>query len=395
MIEKESVKELSSIQAQDQGPLKRHDTCVILHLYHPDIWDEIRSYLSNLGNQFDLFVTIPYEVDISEDGIQAHFPHAQIYRCENRGRNIAPFLGIFSAISELNYRYLCKIHTKKSVYISTGKEWQRDMMEKLLGTPETVVTIKRAFDQHADWGIIGPYGHVVPHTFYWTQNAENVVRLAKSLDIPTEAIEFSYVAGSMFWFRPEALSLILRLGFRTEDFEPEQGKIDGTLAHAIERCFGMFANHTGYKIAESSSNDVKLPDIPFQFGLLIQAFQQREQTFSTELVSLNEKLRRVSEQVSTLKREVSELTRRVSNKEWELSEIYRSKAWRLILVLRSLRLRMIPPGSTRERVLFWGIQGARILRDGNFRLLLSKVVGKFKQSTRARHIHSAHRDMNS
>ena len=394
MIEKESIKELSSIQAQDQGPLKRHDTCVILHLYHPDMWDEIQSYLSNLGNQFDLFVTTPYEVDISEDGIRAHFPHAQIYRCENRGRDIAPFLGVFSAIAELSYKYICKIHTKKSVYLSTGKEWQRDMMDKLLGTPETVATIKRAFEQHADWGIIGPYGHVVPHTFYWTQNAENVVRLAKSLDIPTEAIEFSYVAGSMFWFRPEALSLILRLGVRTEDFEPEQGKIDGTLAHAIERCFGMFANHTGYKIAESSSYDVKLPDIPFQFGLLIQAFQQREQTFSTELVSLNEKLRRVSEQVSTLKGEVSELTRRVSNKEWELSEIYRSKSWRLILVLRSLRLRMIPPGSTRERLLFWGIQGARILRDGNFRLLLSKVVGKFKQSTRTRHIHGAHRDMN-
>ena len=202
MIENEFTKELSSLPAQDKKRRKHHDTCVILHLYYPDMWDEILTYLSNLGKRFDLFVTIPYEVNITEDVIRAHFPQVQIYRCENRGRDIAPFLSVFSAVSELNYKYICKIHTKKSVYLTTGQEWQRDMMDKLLGTPETVAEIKRAFDRNADWGLIGPHGHVVPHDFYWTQNAENVIRLAQSLDIPTESIEFSYVAGSMFWFRP-------------------------------------------------------------------------------------------------------------------------------------------------------------------------------------------------
>ena len=63
MIENEANREPSSIQAQDIKPRKHSDTCVILHLYYPDMWNEIRSYLSNLGEQFDLFVTIPYEVD--------------------------------------------------------------------------------------------------------------------------------------------------------------------------------------------------------------------------------------------------------------------------------------------------------------------------------------------
>ncbi len=402
MIENESTKELSSMPAQDKRRRKHHDTCVILHLYYPDMWGEIRTYLSNLGKRFDLFVTIPYEVNITEDVIRAQFPQAQIYRCENRGRDIAPFLSIFSAVSELNYKYICKIHTKKSVYIPTGQEWQRDMMDKLLGTPETVAQIKRAFDQHADWGVIGPQGHVVPHNFYWTQNAENVIRLAQSLDIPTEPIEFSYVAGSMFWFRPQALAPILRLGFRTQDFEPEEGQIDGTLHHAIERCFGMFAKHLGYRIAESNSKNVKLPDLPFQFGLLIQAFQQREQIFSTQLSSLNGRLSEsngkvqvLSEQVSTLKGETSQLKRHVSNKEWELNEIYRSKAWRLILALRRIRLSMIPLGSTREHLLRGTLQAARIIRSGNFSLLLRKVTDKIKQGASARHTRSAAPDMRS
>src|ERR1043166_6452242 len=101
MIENEPVRELPSIQVMDRKTLKHHDTCVILHLYYPEMWNEIRSYLSQLGEAFDLFVTLPYEANISEQIVKMHFPKAQIYRCENRGRDIAPFLTIFSAISEL------------------------------------------------------------------------------------------------------------------------------------------------------------------------------------------------------------------------------------------------------------------------------------------------------
>jgi lipopolysaccharide biosynthesis protein len=252
MIKNETSKELSSLQTQDMKIVKHADICVILHFYYPEMWEEIRSYLFNLGEPFDLIVTIPYEVDAAETLIHAHFPYAQIYRCENRGRDIAPFLPIFSAISSLEYKYICKLHTKKSQHIVQGGEWQEDMMGKLLGSPEIIVRIKEAFEKHPDWGIIGPQGHVVPNNYFWHQNASNVIKLAESLAIPTEPIDFSYVAGSMFWFRPEALSLILHLDVHTQDFEPEQGQIDGTLAHAIERLFGMVADHAGYEIAEST-----------------------------------------------------------------------------------------------------------------------------------------------
>jgi len=114
--------DLKLIESQENNIVKRHDTGVILHLYYPDMWNDMLSHLLNLGKQFDLFVTIPYEVDISENTIRANFPDAQIYRCENRGRDIAPFLAVFSAISKLGYKYLCKIHTKKSPHIVSGIE---------------------------------------------------------------------------------------------------------------------------------------------------------------------------------------------------------------------------------------------------------------------------------
>jgi len=369
--------------------IKRSDTCVILHLYYPEMWQEMRSYLSHLGADFDLFVTIPYEVDISEELLTGHFPHARIYRCENRGRDIAPFLEVFSAISKSEYKYVCKLHTKKSQYIINGSQWKEDMLEKLLGSRETIAQIKEAFEKNPDWGMIGPQGHVVPHNYFWEQNAEHVIKLANSLGIPTEALDFSYVAGSMFWFRPDALSPILGLGLLTQDFEEEQGQIDGTLAHGIERLFGLVTDHAGYKVAESSVQGVKLPDISFQFRLLTQAFRQREQVFSTEVAKLNGQVSELkgraselSSQVSTLKEQVSALVRKVSNRESELREIYHSRAWRMILLLWRIRLWLIPHGSTRERVARWGIQGLRMIRLGNFRLLFNKIVDKLKQSTR-------------
>src|SRR5258705_13532894 len=100
MTKKEQPLNLSSIQLQGKKVFKRHDTCVILHLFYPEMWHELGFYLANLGNHFDLFITIPYEVRLSEQTIKATFPEAQIYRCENRGRDVAPFLAVFSVISK-------------------------------------------------------------------------------------------------------------------------------------------------------------------------------------------------------------------------------------------------------------------------------------------------------
>jgi lipopolysaccharide biosynthesis protein len=281
MVGKELGTQLPLSQSQNAGAFKRHNTCVILHIYYADMLGEIKSHLSNLGKHFDLYATIPYEVDISEDELRAVFLGVHIYRCENRGRDIAPFLKIFSDISKIGYKYICKIHTKKSPHIVNGIEWHQDMLAKLLGSRKIIFQIKKAFDQHPDWGMIAPSGHIVPHDYYWNQNAKNVIRLADSVNIPTDDLGFSFVAGSMFWFRPQALQLVLKEEIHTSVFDLELGQQDGTLAHAYERLFGMAVNHSGFKMAESDGEGLRLAEIPFHFRLLLQEFQKQEKAIQS------------------------------------------------------------------------------------------------------------------
>ena len=300
---------------------RRHDTAVILHLYYPEMWEGMRSYLAHLGHEFDLFLTAPHEVDLPESNIRASFADAHIYRCENRGRDIAPFLAVFRAISSLGFSYICKIHSKKSPHVVDGLAWQRDMLDKLLGSPKMVARIKQAFDKHPDWGLIAPAGHVVPlmrDSYHWGSNAEQVLALARSVGIAANEVtdlEFSFVAGSMFWFRPQAFRLLAAPAFVTEGFDPEEGKADGTLAHAMERFFGLVVDRSGFKIAESDSHGVRPSEVPFQLRLLLrqtQELDQRAQTLSRLLAEKEGAAQWALAELEQRRRDIDELTTRMT-----------------------------------------------------------------------------------
>ncbi len=243
---------------------KQHNTAIILHLYYHDLWEEIASYLDNLNHDFDLYVSIPQNIKFSKEIILQRYSQAFIYRCPNRGRDIWPFIKLFSEINKLDYKYICKIHTKKSTHRDNGDIWRKEILNELLGSFSEIEKLKLHLDCR-DIGIIGPRNNLLSTEYYMGGNETIIKDLANKLNLLYWGESFNFIAGSMFWFKPSAISPILRLSLNEDSFPFELGQRDCTLAHAIERLICLIAYKQGYKVIQSGIFS-EVPALEYKFA---------------------------------------------------------------------------------------------------------------------------------
>jgi rhamnosyltransferase len=222
---------------------------VVIHLYYYDLLDEILSYLRNIIEPFDLFVTTPHERDV-ENIINCCADVAKsitVRLSENRGRDIGPFMALYLDGALDHYAAVLKLHSKKSTYSASGDFWRRKLYGALLGNSLIVRRILKMMGT-GGVGIIGPHEFYLSNGNFWGANrltVQRILHLCGALE-KDAAPELGFFAGSMFWFAPQALRSLKSLPLSEFSFEPERGMQDGTLAHALERVFCPVARAAGY-----------------------------------------------------------------------------------------------------------------------------------------------------
>ncbi|MDR6874156.1 lipopolysaccharide biosynthesis protein [Bosea sp. BE125] len=163
-----------------------------------------------------------------------------IHEHDNRGRDIAPFLAVLGSGALDGYDAVLKLHTKRSPHLLDGEIRRKLLFDKLCGNWNATCRALSAFNSAAT-GIVG-WGQSWRATpSYWMANEVRTREIAKRMQAPDEAIRLGFFEGTMFWFRPAALASLRELDLRPEDFEPEARQLDGTLHHAVERCFTIAA----------------------------------------------------------------------------------------------------------------------------------------------------------
>ena len=229
--------------------MKEEKVGVIAHLFHLELWDVIDLRLQNIKQAFDLFVTTPYEKrQLVEQLVLRKYPQARILACENRGRDVAPFLQAMDHFDIYKYDTVLKIHTKRSLHLGEGGgKWFNSLIDHLIGDGDTVAWVVDKFRNFSDIGMLihSDSGRWVHESLYRNREwLDKLIRRMKLGDLQGQK-DWVYSAGTMFWFSGSALLPIRELGITVDDFEEEMGQLDGTLAHALERLMPLVVQKSG------------------------------------------------------------------------------------------------------------------------------------------------------
>ena len=224
---------------------------VFCHLFYEEQVHEFRRYLANIPFSFDLYIST--DDKLKKTIIEKAFSGWSCGRIEvrvmqNCGRDIAPKLVGFKDVYA-DYEYVLHLHSKRSEHDSVLEHWRGFLLENLLGSEAVVRSIFDAFEQHSDLGMVaGQHFEPVRHWINWGGNFPAAHKLAQSMGIHLKQEQvLDFPSGSMFWARSAALKPLLDVGLSLVDFTEEDGQIDGTLAHAIERLYYHVCEAAGYK----------------------------------------------------------------------------------------------------------------------------------------------------
>lgn len=222
-------------------------TAIVAHLFYLDLLPEILGCRAMLPDGAPLHLTVPTDrVDQAQRLVQG-IPAVVIHPCENRGRDIAPFIALLNGGAFDKYDAVLKLHTKRSPHLLDGEIRRKLLFTMLAGERNATWRTLAAFES-PDIGIVG-WGDCFRATpSYWMANETRVRTVARRMDLPDDTIRLGFFEGSMFWFRPAALARLRHLQLAGEEFEPEERQLDGTLHHAIERCFTIAAWADGFSV---------------------------------------------------------------------------------------------------------------------------------------------------
>jgi lipopolysaccharide biosynthesis protein len=215
------------------------------HVYYADFIPKLFKLTEDWPRGSKLFVSTT-SVELKEE-ILDYFAKSRftldVRVVPNIGRNFAPLLVEFSKTLQ-NFEYFVHVHSKKSSHSRNGMgaEWGMRNLHLLLEPSH----LNRAILLMKRWqnvGIVFADSRDLLRglNFRWGQNRAPTKKLFEAIP-GFEKIRWrgriSFPAGGMFLARSSSVREILDLPWSYDLFPPEQGQLDGTLQHGIERLFG-------------------------------------------------------------------------------------------------------------------------------------------------------------
>lgn len=232
--------------------LKIKDTCIVLHLYYTEKIERYISFVKNIPEEIDVIVTTTSDEKkeiIFNAFSQILGKKLLILVGQNRGRDIAGLL-VTARPYLKKYKYLCFCHDKissQTVY-TIGNSFEHILWENTLKSKEYISNVISTLEKDDNLGFLSvpsPVSHFLNSftTNFWCQDFQNTKKLLENLGIsvPLNTRKTCLSIGTAFWCKTKALSPLFEYEWKNEDFLEEPLPFDGTISHAVERCFPFVA----------------------------------------------------------------------------------------------------------------------------------------------------------
>lgn len=249
------------IRNKDIQLISRNSIAVCVHVFYEHLWEKISSYLQNIHEKYDLYVSCPADkYNKIKQMILLNYPDAYIVCVENKGMDVFPFLFMNQRYKLWSYGAVLKLHTKNN------KTRDREIMGKMLfdgvlGSSELCKDIVHKLTKENILGLIGAECLCRSANYIMYGNRDLVNKLFDMCAISTQEMDWGFIAGTMFWIRGELLKPLADLYSQIYEMFREIEDVntggDGTYAHAMERFFGVLPCSKGYRMGLSYQCDLE------------------------------------------------------------------------------------------------------------------------------------------
>ena len=224
---------------------------LLLHLYYQDLWPDFKEkILPMLSDTTHLYVSINTETDYTDD-IRSYA--TEVFEVENRGMDFGPFVFVYNKIQSSGYKYIVKLHGKKSLHTpGIGDYWRNTLVNSIISSPEQFHHIISYMETDPDIYMASSL------EFYHDTNREPLNHPNRLAALPFINKVRSFInsgdhgcffAGSMFIVTNNYLEKLFNnvdLDVLYEQFE--MGYLMDSFAHGMERVigYGVFTHNGKY-----------------------------------------------------------------------------------------------------------------------------------------------------
>ena len=228
-----------------------------IHVFYEELLNEILIKLNLIPFKYDLFISttsIEKKNLIEKYLFNSKANYYEIRIFENKGRDVFPFISQMKCYYK-KYKYICHIHTKKSIHrLFLGANWRKYIYDNLIGSKEVILDILYEFEKYEKLGFIFPeaYNEIIKNVKDY-QNINFGLNMANKRYMNfilkkifqrfklNEKLVFPF--GNMFWAKIKAIYQIFNIRFR---FPKELNQNNETIMHAIERIWLYLVKLNGY-----------------------------------------------------------------------------------------------------------------------------------------------------